>query len=283
MKGIHDMLLAPHDGDIVIPVAHSSMGYAFLFNLPSLGMVEYNDTGSFWHADVVLQMDIWVATTAAPTTASSSPGAAAVSPWQQLQSRYVDATGHSPVYPHWSTGFWQCKLRYSNQSQVMDVVHGYLDRGINISLIIIDFYSWNDPDGNINTLGDETLPKTCWPDPKGMVDELKALGVELMISPYSHSVAMSSHNYAEAAEQGFLALNSTHQPALGYAGGYVYDLYNKDARAYAWSKMQEGWVSVLPCCCCAHFFFMMYASVDCDRIATVVVVVEYSYNTMWFV
>jgi hypothetical protein len=32
-------------------------------------------------------------------------------------------------------------------------------------------------------LGDETLPAACWPDPKGMVDELKQMGVELMISP----------------------------------------------------------------------------------------------------
>lgn len=122
----------------------------------------------------------------------------------------------------------------------MDVVHGYLDRGVNISLIIIDFFSWNDPNGNINTLGDETLPKTCWPDPKGMVDDLKALGVELMVSPYSHSVSKTSTKYSAAAAQGLLAKNSTGGPALGYAGGYVYDLFNEKARNYAWGNMQAG-------------------------------------------
>ena len=35
------MLLEPHDGDITIPVAHSSLGYAFLSNLPYTGKVEY--------------------------------------------------------------------------------------------------------------------------------------------------------------------------------------------------------------------------------------------------
>jgi alpha-D-xyloside xylohydrolase len=93
-----------------------------------------------------------------------------------------------------------------------------------------------------NTLGDETLPKSCWPDPKLMVDQLKELGVELMISPYSHSVAKTSTNYAEAEAKGLLATDSSGQPALGYAGGYVYDLFNPAARSYAWDAMQKGYV-----------------------------------------
>jgi alpha-D-xyloside xylohydrolase len=130
-KGLPAMLLEPHDGDITIPVAHSSLGYAFLSNLPSTGSVEYNSTGSFWRHDAVLQVDMWVATT------SDSPPHA-VSPWGQLQRAYADATGHAPVYPHWASGFWQCKLRYANQSQVLDVVKGYIDRDIPISLIIVE-------------------------------------------------------------------------------------------------------------------------------------------------
>jgi alpha-D-xyloside xylohydrolase len=188
MKGVKGLLLAPHDGEILIPVVHSSRGYAFLFNLPSLGMVEYNDTTSYWHADAVLQADFWVSTTADGPAHSTSP-------WLQLQSAYADATGHTPVWPAWTTGFWQCKLRYSNQSQIMDVVQGYVDREIPISLIIIDFFSWNDPTApkdRQNTLGDETLPASCWPDPKQMVQRLKELGVELMVSPYSHSVRCMS-------------------------------------------------------------------------------------------
>lgn len=171
-KGVPPMLLEPHDGDVTIPIVHSSLGYALLSNLPSTGHVEYNRTGSFWRHDVVLQMDIWVATT------SDSPPHA-VSPWQQLQSAYADSTGHSPVWPEWTTGFWQCKLRYANQTQIMAVAGEYVRRNIPLSLIIIDFYSWNDPVFNVNTIGDETLPASCWPDPKLMVEQLKEMGVEL--------------------------------------------------------------------------------------------------------
>ena len=74
----------PNTGDVTIPVVHSSVGYAFLSNLPSVGAVELNATGSFWSPAAVKQMDVWVA-----TTADSPPHHAAGSPWQQLQSAYV--------------------------------------------------------------------------------------------------------------------------------------------------------------------------------------------------
>ena len=32
-----------------------------------------------------------------------------------------------------------------------------------------------------NTIGDEILPKSCWPDPKQMVDDLKTLGAALRV------------------------------------------------------------------------------------------------------
>ena len=180
--------LGPRNTEITIPVVHSSLGYALLFNLPAFGAVEYNDTGSFWRADAALQADIWVA-----TTADSPPHAgAAGSPWAQLQLAYADATGHAPALPGWATGFWQCKNRYKNRTQLTAVVDGYVARQHPVSLMIIDYYSWNP-----GPLGDEVLPPACWPDARSMVAELRAEGVELMISPYFHSLAAGSRPYAQ--------------------------------------------------------------------------------------
>jgi len=234
-KGVPAMLLEPHDGDVTIPVAHSSLGYAFLSNLPSVGSVVFNATGSYWSHAAVLQADMWIT-----TTADSPPHA--VSPWQQLQLAYADATGHSPVWPEWSSGFWQCKLRYSNQSQAMAVANEYVRRNIPLSLMVIDYFSWDDPVKKVNTIGDETLPASCWPDPALMVEALKAIGVELMISPYSHSVGNESHYFAEAASKRFLAIDRNGEPAPSYAGGYAYDLFQPAARAFAWNAMQSGYV-----------------------------------------
>ena len=83
-----------------------------------------------------------------------------------------------------------------------------------------------------------------------------------MISPYSHSVAKTSTNYAEAAARGLLATNSSGQPALGTAGGYVYDLFNPAARAYAWDAMARGYVNQYGlhhwCECCADSIASFY-------------------------
>eukprot|EP00658_Telonema_sp_P-2_P014873 TRINITY_DN1567_c0_g1_i21.p1 TRINITY_DN1567_c0_g1~~TRINITY_DN1567_c0_g1_i21.p1 ORF type:complete len:694 (+),score=84.24 TRINITY_DN1567_c0_g1_i21:184-2265(+) len=227
-KGVR-LNLAPANTEILIPVAHSSLGHAFLFNLPSFGTVEYNDTGTFWYAQSVLQADFWVGTTGIGDTRS---------PWAQLQGSYADATGHAPVYPEWASGFWQCKNRYHNQSQILDVTNGYVSRGYPLSLMIIDYFSWNPL-----PLGDEALPPSCWPDPKAMVDQLKTLGVELMISPYFHSVTSASKNYPTALAHGFIVQNSSGQPALGaFAGAYLYDLFQPAARQYAFGKVKEGYM-----------------------------------------
>jgi alpha-D-xyloside xylohydrolase len=244
-KGTKGLRLQPENTEILIPVAHSSEGYVFLFNLPSFGAVEYNSTGSFWEADTVLQADFWVGTTA------DGPEHA-VSPWVQLQTRYADATGHAPVYPEWASGFWQSKNRYHNQSQVMDVARGYEQRGLPLALMIIDYFSWAP-----TPLGNEQLAHECWPDPGGMVETLRDQGVELMVSPYFHMVTNISKNFADALARGLLVGNGT-DPALGPArdqefsgaGGllkgvedaYIYDVFSAESREYAWQQVVEGYV-----------------------------------------
>lgn len=244
-KGVGVLELRPRNRNVLIPVAHSSVGYAFMFNLPSFGTVEYNDTLSYWHADAVLQADFWVA-----TTADSPPHA--TSPWLQLQEAYTNATGHAPVYPEWSSGFWQCKNRYHNQSQVMDVVRGHETRGYPVALVIIDYYSWN-PD----PLGDETLPPECWPDPKRLVEELRDQGVELMLSPYFHSVTSGAAHFHQAAERDLLAVGPDGAPAqVGYDGAYIYDLFQPASRAYAFNAVRDGYIVPYG----LHHFWL-----DCDE------------------
>jgi alpha-glucosidase (family GH31 glycosyl hydrolase) len=44
--------------------------------------------------------------------------------------------------PFDATGFIQCKNRYRNQTQLLDVAHGYVDRNLPISIIVIDWSAW---------------------------------------------------------------------------------------------------------------------------------------------
>ena len=116
-KGVGSLGLDPRNTEITIPVAHSSLGFSFLFNLPAFGAVEYNSTGSYWRADAAVQADFWIA-----TTGDSPPHSVLGSPWAQLQLAYADATGHAPALPGWTTGFWQCKNRYHNRTQLLAIV-----------------------------------------------------------------------------------------------------------------------------------------------------------------
>ena len=34
----------------------------------------------------------------------------------------ADLTGHPPILPEWATGFWQCKLRYRTQDELLDAL-----------------------------------------------------------------------------------------------------------------------------------------------------------------
>lgn len=138
--------LTPRNTEILIPVAHSSLGYAFLFNHPGFGSVVFNATNSVWTATACKQIDFWVATT------EDGP-VHEVSPWAQLQTAYANATGHAPVYPEWTSGFWQCKNRYKNQTQLTDVVDGYISRQCVCPRLCIRFLG-------CNTLQDEVVPGT---------------------------------------------------------------------------------------------------------------------------
>ena len=171
---------------VSIPFLYSSAGYGFLFNMPGYGSVtvgSHGEGGAAWSASAALYLDFWV---------TGLPAAVAAPAAGPVYAQYADATGHAPALPGWTTGFWQCKNRYKNRTQLLGVVDGYVARQHPVSLMIIDYYSWNP-----GPLGDEVLPSECWPDARSMVAELRAEGVELMISPYFHSLAAGSRPYAQ--------------------------------------------------------------------------------------
>ena len=54
--------------------------------------------------------------------------------------KYEDLTGHAPQFPSWASGFWQCKLRYESQDDLMKVAREYKKRNIPLSVIVIDYF-----------------------------------------------------------------------------------------------------------------------------------------------
>jgi alpha-D-xyloside xylohydrolase len=116
-----DVKYLPNNGNAWIPFYSSSKGYGFLWNHPGYGAVHLSNESIRWSANATQQIDYWVTTT--------TDHDASVPPYRDLLKHYTAATGPAPPVPHKYTGFWQCKLRYSSQEQVLRIASGYVERG----------------------------------------------------------------------------------------------------------------------------------------------------------
>ena len=101
--------------------------------------------------------------------ARSTTGSPRRRPRRQILARYADATGHAPELPAWASGFWQCKLRYRTQDELLEVAREHKRRGLPLSVIVADFFHWS-------AMGDYRFDAAEWPDPEAMVDELRRAG-----------------------------------------------------------------------------------------------------------
>jgi len=219
--------LAQRNAEVSIPFLLSSRGYGLLWNSPAVGRVELAATGTRWVADSARQIDYWIT--------AGTPG--------DVLRRYADATGHVPMLPDWASGFWQCKLRYRTQAELLAVAREYRRRGLPLSAIVSDYFHWTH-------LGDWKFDPAEWPDPAAMVTELGELGVRLMVSIWP-SVSPLSENYREMAERGLLI--GTEYGPLAHAawpdkgvdtevGVAFYDATNAEAREFVWNRIRQNYL-----------------------------------------
>src|SRR5579864_1738260 len=118
--------LEQSNASVSIPFLVSSRGYGLLWNNPAVGRVELGGTGTRWVADSARQIDYWLTI--------GSPA--------EIAAQYADATGHSPTFPAWAAGFWQSKLRYRTQEELLEVAREHKRRGLPLSVIVCDFFHW---------------------------------------------------------------------------------------------------------------------------------------------
>jgi alpha-D-xyloside xylohydrolase len=219
--------LVQRNTEVSVPFALSNRGYGFLWNMPGVGRAELATNRTRWSADAARQIDYWV--TAGPTPSD-------------VVSRYASATGLPPMLPEWAAGFWQCKLRYRTQDELLEVAREHGRRGLPLSVIVCDYFHWT-------RHGEWRFEPDEWPDPQAMVDELRELGVELMVSVWP-TVNPASANYEEMDRRGLLVRNTAGLPLHmaffdRYTDGPVfmryYDSTNPEARRYLWEKISHGY------------------------------------------
>ena len=215
-----ELELAQRNSQASVPFAVSSLGYGFLWNNPAVGRVSFARNMTTWTALSANIMDYWI-------TAGDSPA--------DILENYGQATGTVPMMPEWAMGFWQCKLRYQTQEELLGIAREYQKRHVPLSVIVIDFFHWT-------CQGEWKFDPQYWPDPRAMVDELSQMGVKLMVSVWP-TVDHKSENYPEMAEKGFLIRTDRGQRITMEALGNTvhYDATHPGARAYLWEKIKENY------------------------------------------
>jgi len=146
------------------------------------------------------------------------------------------------MLPAWAAGFWQSKLRYRTQEELLSVAREYKRRGLPLSVIVIDFFHWTKQ-------GDWQFDPECWPDPAGMVRELEEMGVKVMVSIWP-TVNALSRNFEEMQRRGLLIRTERGVPAhkdfvdTGQEGRvyvHFYDPTCPEARRFIWEQVREGY------------------------------------------
>jgi len=220
--------LEQRNTEVSIPFYVSSLGYGFLWNNPGVGRVELGANMTRWVMEATRGIDYYV-------VAGDTPA--------DILEKYADATGHAPLLPDFALGFWQCKLRYRTEAELLAVAREYKRRGLPLAVIVSDYFHWR-------MMGDWAMDPRDWPDPAGMMKELKDMGVELMVSIWP-TVNRNNPVFTEMMERGLLAQTEhgvqAHLPATdttpeGSSLVTYYDATNPEARAFVWERVKKNYL-----------------------------------------
>ena len=212
--------LAQRNSQASVPFVYSSLGYGFFWNNPGIGRVSFGKNMTEWEAQNTKQIDFWI-------TAGDSPA--------EILQQYMAVTGKPPMMPEYGLGFWQCKLRYQTQEELLEVAREYHRRGIPLDVIVADFFHW--------TLeGTWDFDPKYWPDPEAMVRELDSMGTRLMISVWP-TVAVNAPDYKYMEENGFLVQteNGVKITMLMIDPTSFVDMTNPDARRFVWNRLKKNY------------------------------------------
>lgn len=210
--------LAQRNSQVSVPFYLSSIGYGFLWNNPGVGQVMFANNGTEWVTESGKEIDYLV-------IAGDTPA--------EIEENYMTLTGKPPMMPEYGMGFWQCKLRYWNQEQLLSVARKYKELGIPLDVIVVDFFHWTKQ-------GEFKFDPKYWPDVPGMCRELKEMGIQVVVSVWP-TVDIYSENFEEMKEKGYLVRTEHGVPLTMLCGGneVFFDATNPDARTYVWEKIKK--------------------------------------------
>ncbi|MBE5793318.1 MAG: glycoside hydrolase family 31 protein [Clostridiales bacterium] len=212
--------LAHRNSQASVPFYVSSRGYGFLWNNPAIGTATFGTNKTEWTAKRTKKLDYFI-------TAGDSPA--------EIEKQYTFATGRTPMMPEYGMGYWQCKLRYRTQDELMAVAREHKRRGLPLDVIVVDFFHWT-------MQGDFKFEPRDWPDPEGMVRELREMGIEPVVSVWP-TIDERSENFGKMASKGYLVSadrgSNLHMTWMGNT--VFYDATHPGAQKFVWERCRENY------------------------------------------
>jgi len=204
--------LAQNNTDVAIPLLLSSKGYALMWSTASLTYVDNR---------FPLELNL------------SSLAGRSIDYYfifgpemDQIIHQYRNLTGHAPMLPQWSYGFFQSKDRYVSQDEVLGIAHRYREQRIPLDVIVQDWFWWK-------TEGDPVFNPN-FPDVPAELRSLHDEHIHAMLSVWG-LFDTKSENFRQMAEQ-----------HLDVPDAHVYDATNPKAREFFWNNLAgklfaQGW------------------------------------------
>ena len=131
----------------------------------------------------------------------------------------------------------QSKARYETQAELLGVANGYRKRGLPLDVMVLDWFYWS-------RMGQLDIDRTYFPDPKGMNDTLKSMGMHSIISVWPR-FEKESRYFNFLGTKGWLLKNKDGDVVDGLAirsdrAGALLDSTNPDARAWFWDRIRDN-------------------------------------------
>lgn len=203
-----------------IPYIYSSLGYGFIWNNPAVGSVELAENRTRWSVGATKKIDYVVI--------AGNP--------KSVTNTLAELTGYAPVMPHWATGFWQSRLRYETQDELLKVARRYRDEKIPLSAIVCDYFHWTEQ-------GDYKFDPKYWYDVKALTNELHEMDTKLVVSMWP-TINGASENFNYMRNNNMLMRTSRGPDRVFNFYGWQneIDVTNPRTREYVWSRLKENYI-----------------------------------------
>lgn len=161
--------------------------------------------------------------------------------YSDLMEVYTELTGRQPLPPLWTFGNLQSRFGYRSREEMEGILETTLIANYPVEAVIIDLY-WFGTELQDGKMGHLAWDESNWPEPKGMIEQLKEKGIKTVLVTEPFFTQKSQH-FGELDQKDLLVKDSTGNtytiPYFYFGEAGLLDIFNDDAKAWMWERYKE--------------------------------------------